>query len=53
MIGEVGLDPRCVRAHAFCVAFCAVALTSYRLTFPAGTNPRFSSEEPALTARPP
>lgn len=26
MIGEVGLDPRCVRAHAFCVAFCAVAL---------------------------
>lgn len=26
MISEVGLDPRCVRAHAFCVAFCAVAL---------------------------
>ncbi len=26
MIAEVGLDPRCVRAHAFCVAFCEVAL---------------------------
>ena len=52
MIGEVGLDPRCVRAHAFCVAFCAVALASNRLTLSAATDSRFSSEELALTAGP-
>ena len=37
MIDEVGMDPRCVGAHAFCVQFCALALqhaerhTGYRL----------------------